>query len=305
MSDDALTTPRGKDGRAPDVFRPGAWVPMRQYGDGEEVDFAIVGTGAGGGTLRVQARGSRVFGRSGFDAGPWFRPLEDFASDEAEQTKLYWTDDRISTGENPLQLGSNNSGKAVGGSTVHFAMVSLRFRPEWFKSRTLLGYGADWPVDWREMWTYYREVEEALKIAGPVTYPWGPPRPRYPYRAHELNAAALALAEGCEAMGIAWTETPIATLSAPRGLAHPCVYRGFCVTGCSTNAKQSALVTWIPRAVAAGAEIRDLSMVGRIEVGHDGRVTGVHYHREGALAVPAREATSSSPATRSRRRGCC
>jgi choline dehydrogenase-like flavoprotein len=280
VSDDPLTTPRGKDGRAPDVFRPGAWVPMRQYSESDEVDFAIVGTGAGGGTLacRLAEAGFSVIG---FDAGPWWRPLEDFASDESEQTKLYWTDDRITAGENPVQLGSNNSGKSVGGSTVHFAMVSLRFRPEWFKSRTLLGYGPDWPVDWREMWQYYREVEDALKIAGPVTYPWGPPRPRYPYRAHEMNAAALALAEGCEKLGIAWTETPIATLSAPRGLAHPCVYRGFCVTGCSTNAKQSALVTWIPRAVGAGAEIRDLAMAGRIEVGEDGRVTGVHYHREG------------------------
>lgn len=97
-----------------------------------------------------------------------------------------------------------------------------------------------------------------------------------------MNAPALALAEGCEAMGIGWTETPIATFSAPRGLAHPCVYRGFCVLGCSTNAKQSALVTWIPRALAAGAKIRDLAMVGRIEMGADGRATGVHYHRAGA-----------------------
>ncbi|MBV9813557.1 MAG: GMC family oxidoreductase, partial [Acetobacteraceae bacterium] len=200
---------------------------------------------------------------------------------EQEQTKLYWLDERICGGDDPLEMGRNNSGQSVGGSTVHFAMVSLRFRPEWFKARSALGYGADWPVDWREMWEYYREVEDMLKIAGPVNYPWGPKRPRYPYRAHELNAAALALAEGCEAMGIAWTETPIATLSAPRGLAHPCVYRGFCVTGCSTNAKQSALVTWIPRALAAGAEIRDLAMVGRIEVNDAGRVTGVHYHREG------------------------
>ena len=121
------------------------------------------------------------------DAGPYFRPLEDFVSDESEQTKLYWTDDRIVDGDNPLQMGSNNSGKAVGGSTVHFAMVSLRFRPEWFKSRSLLGYGADWPLDWREMWSYYTEVEQALKIAGPVTYPWGPHRPRYPYRAHRAQ----------------------------------------------------------------------------------------------------------------------
>ena len=35
--------------------------------------------------------------------------------------------------------------------------------------------------------------------------------------------------------------------------------------GCSTNAKQSVLITWLPRALAAGAEIRDLAMVGRIE----------------------------------------
>ena len=38
-----------------------------------------------------------------------------------------------------------------------------------------------------------------------------------------------------------------------------------CVIGCSTNAKQSVLITWLPRALAAGAEIRDLAMVGRVE----------------------------------------
>ncbi|HUB47353.1 MAG TPA: GMC family oxidoreductase [Acetobacteraceae bacterium] len=280
MSDDPMQTPRAVGGRAPDVFRPGGWIPMRTYDDDDEIDFAIVGTGAGGGTLacRLAEAGFSVVA---FDAGAYWRPLEDFASDESEQTKLYWTDDRIVDGENPLQLGSNNSGKSVGGSTVHFAMVSLRFRPEWFKARTKLGYGVDWPLDWREMWQYYAEVEDALKIAGPVTYPWGPHRPRYPYRAHELNAAAKALARGCEAMGIKWTETPLATLSAPRGLAHPCVYRGFCVTGCSTNAKQSVLVTWIPRAIAAGAEIRDLAMVGRVETNERGLATGVHYVRNG------------------------
>ena len=79
-------------------------------GDDEAVDFAIVGTGAGGGTLacRLAEAGFSVVA---FDAGPYWRPLEDFASDESEQTKLYWTDDRIVDGDNPLQLGSNNSGK--------------------------------------------------------------------------------------------------------------------------------------------------------------------------------------------------
>ena len=263
MPDDPQIIPRAKNGRAPDVFTPGGWVPMREYGE-EEVDFLIVGTGAGGGTLacRLAEAGFSVIA---MDAGPYWRPLEDFASDEVHQAKLYWNDERIVDGADPLRLGSNNSGKSVGGSTVHFAMVSLRFRPEWFKSRSMLGYGVDWPLDWREMWDYYTQVERALCISGPITYPWGPKRPRYPYRAHALNAPAILLARGAEAMGIAWTETPIATLSAPRGKAHPCVYRGFCVIGRATNAKQSVLVTWLPRALAAGAEIRDLAMVGRIE----------------------------------------
>ncbi|HTH98501.1 MAG TPA: GMC family oxidoreductase [Stellaceae bacterium] len=280
MSDDPRSVTRAKHGRAPDVMRVGAWVPMREYAESEMVDFAIVGTGAGGGTLACKLA-EYGFSVVALDAGAYWRPLEDFASDETAQTKLYWTDDRIADGENPIQMGSNNSGKSVGGSTVHYAMVSLRFRPEWFKSRTVLGYGADWPVDWREMWRYYDEVETALAIAGPVSYPWGPKRPRYPYRQHEMNAAALVLAKGAEAMGIKWTETPLATVSAPRGLAHPCVYRGFCVTGCSTNAKQSVLNTWLPRALEAGAEIRDLAMVGRVVMGEDDRAAGVEYFREG------------------------
>jgi len=278
---DAQAAPRALNGRAPDVFRTGGWVPMRQYSNDEVVDFAIVGTGAGGGTLacRLAELGFSVVA---LDAGPYWRPLEDFASDEMHQAKLYWRDERIVDGENPLQLGANNSGKSVGGSTVHFAMVSLRFRPEWFKARSALGYGADWPLDWREMWGYYRQVEQTLKISGPLRYPWGPKRPRYPYRPHELNAAALALARGAEALGIQWVPTPLATLSAPRGRAHPCVYRGMCVIGCSTNAKQSVLVTWLPRALAAGAEIRDLAMVGRVEHDERGRASGVHYERQGS-----------------------
>ena len=275
-----IDEPRAIDGRAPDVFREGKWVPMRCHADEDEVDFAIVGTGAGGGTLACKLA-EAGFSVVAFDAGPFWRPLEDFASDETEQEKLYWTDERITGGDDPVELGINNSGRGVGGSTVHFTMVSLRFRPEWFKSRSRLGYAFDWPIDWTDIEPYYREVEDALKIAGPVRYPWGPPRRRYPYRPHPVNAAGLVLARGAEKLGIKWAATPLATLSAPRGLAHPCVYRGFCRIGCSTNAKQSVLVTWIPRALKAGAEIRDLAMVSRIEMGKDGRTTGLTYHRRG------------------------
>ncbi len=280
VSVDIYSKPRATGGRAPDVFKPGGWVGMHEFSENEAVDFVIIGTGAGGGplTARLAETGFSVVA---LDAGAYFRPLEDFASDEASQSKLFWTDQRIVDGANPIKMGGNNSGKAVGGSTVHFAMVSLRFRPEWFRSRSVLGYGADWPLDWREMWTYYRKAEQALAISGPLSYPWGPKRPRYPYRAHELNGAAEILARGAEAMGYAWTPTPLATVSAPRGNSPSCVYRGFCRVGCSTNAKQSQLTTFIPRALRAGAEIRDLAMAGRIEVDAAGKANGVHYFRDG------------------------
>lgn len=270
---------RAGKGRAPDVFRSQGWVPMREYALNEAVDFAIVGAGAGGATLACKLA-EAGFSVVVFDAGPFWRPLDDFASDELEQQKLFWTDERITAGADPIALGGNNSGRGVGGSTVHFSMISLRFRPEWFKSRSALGYGFDWPLSYEDLAPYYLEAERALKIAGPVRYPWGPPRGRYPYREHEMNAAGLVLARGAEKLGIGWAATPLATLSAPGGRSPPCVYRGFCNFGCSTNAKQSALITWIPRALAAGAEVRDLAMAGRIEVAPDGRVNGVHYHRE-------------------------
>lgn len=254
---------------------------MREYGDDEVVDFAIVGAGAGGATLACKLA-EAGFSVVVLEAGPFWRPLEDFASDEEAQQQLYWLEERLSGGADALALGGNNSGWGVGGSTVHFSMISLRFRPEWFRSRSQLGYGFDWPITYDELAPYYDEAERALAVSGPIDYPWGPPRRRYPYREHEMNAAGLVLARGAEKMGIRWSSVPLATVSAPRGKSPPCVYRGFCNFGCATNAKQSALIVWIPRALAAGAEVRDLAMAGRIELGEDGRAAGVHYRRNDA-----------------------
>ena len=147
-------SPRATNGLAPDVFRTGGWIPMRCHRDEDEVDFAIVGTGAGGGTLACKLA-EAGFSVVGFDAGPFWRPLEDFASDELHQQRLYWLSERITGGDNPVSLGSNNSGRGVGGSTVHFTMVSLRINPDQLKARSRLGYAVDWPIEPEEMWRYY------------------------------------------------------------------------------------------------------------------------------------------------------
>ena len=71
-----VAEPRARNGRAPDVFRPGKWTSMRCYDDNDEVDFAIVGTGAGGGTLACKLA-EAGFSVVAFDAGPFWRPLDD------------------------------------------------------------------------------------------------------------------------------------------------------------------------------------------------------------------------------------
>ena len=83
-----VTEPRARNGHAPDVFRSGQRVPMRCYRDDDQVDFAIVGTGAGGGTLACKLA-EAGFSVVAFDAGPFWRPLDDFVSDERDQGGLY------------------------------------------------------------------------------------------------------------------------------------------------------------------------------------------------------------------------
>ncbi|MGI8618781.1 MAG: GMC family oxidoreductase [Gemmatimonadaceae bacterium] len=249
----------------------------------ETVDFCIVGTGAGGGVLAAKLA-ERGFSVVALEAGPHWDPTRDFVSDERGSRELFWMDERITGGRDPIELGANNSGRGVGGSSVHYSMIAMRAQPEDFRRLTIEGAvpGAelcDWPIAYTDLAPYYDEVERDLHIAGPTFYPWGPKRRRYPQREHELNSSAMVLVNGCSKLGIRAVPAPVATLSAPAGDRPPCVYRGFCNYGCTTNAKSSILVTYIPRAIAAGAEVRDLSMAARVEHDPAGRATGVAYFR--------------------------
>lgn len=48
-----------------------------------------------------------------------------------------------------------------------------------------------------------------------------------------------------------------------------CVKSGYCLVGCAYDAKRSVALTWIPRAIAAGALVQTQARVERLE--HDGR----------------------------------
>src|SRR5438093_2468977 len=93
---------------------------MREYAPQTEVDFCIIGTGAGGGVL-AQRLARYGFSVVALEAGPWHDSETDMVFDEAGSSRLFWNDLRISGGTEPLSFGANNSGRGVGGSTVHYS----------------------------------------------------------------------------------------------------------------------------------------------------------------------------------------
>ncbi len=252
---------------------------MRRYADQDEVDIVIVGCGAGGSTMlqRLARAGWRAVA---LDAGPFWDPVHDWVSDEAGSHHLYWTEPRVIAGEDPVPLGSNNSGRGVGGSMVHYAGYVPRFHPSDFHTRTLDGVGADWPISYADLRPYYQDIEEELPVAG-ERWPWGDPH-GYPHGPHPVSGNGEMFLRGAMACGITAKVGPVAIANGRFGNRPHCIYRGFCLQGCKVNAKASPLITHIPDALAHGGEVRPDSMVTRIEIDpRTGRATGVHYMHDG------------------------
>lgn len=250
---------------------------MRRFHEGEDVDYAIVGVGSAGGVLlqRLARAGFKVVG---FEAGPFWDVERDWVSDETGSHKLYWNDLRITGGSDPLSLGNNNSGKGVGGGSVHWAAFAPRFHPSDFRVYSDDGVGADWPISYWDLKPYYEQLEREMPVAGPAYFPWGDPH-GYPYGPHPTGEVGNVLLRGCAKLGIrACAGGPVAILSASFADRPHCIYRGYCIQGCKVGAKASTLITHVPDALSNGAEIRDRSMVSRILMLNPRRASGVIYH---------------------------
>src|SRR5579859_7497652 len=251
--------------------------PMHRFKSDEEVDFCIVGVGSAGGVLlqRLARAGFRVVG---IEAGPFWDTERDWVSDEAGSSKLYWNELRITGGEDPITLGANNSGRGVGGGSVHWAGFTPRFHPSDFRVYSQDGVGVDWPISYEDLRPYYELLEKEIPVSGPAYFPWGDPH-GYPYGPHPMGGVGDVLVRGCTKLGIGvCAGGPVAILSGSHGDRPHCIYRGFCIQGCKVGAKASTLITHVPEALKFGAEIRDLSMAFRIALDHNGRPEGVHYY---------------------------
>jgi choline dehydrogenase-like flavoprotein len=259
---------------------------MQKYSNNEVVDAVVIGTGAGGAPIlsRLARAGLKVVA---LEAGKYWNAKNDFATDEYEQSKIFWNYERLSAGKDPLAFGRNNSGLGVGGSTLGYTAYTPRPQPDDFKIKSDFGVGRDWPLSYEDLEPYYDELENFLGVSGPSPYPWGPPRKsKYPLPPLPLNAAAKLMERGCNQMNLKTAPAANAILSAPYfqpfvGWRNACNNRGFCQAGCNTGAKASMDVTFIPVAIHFGAEIRTESFATVLEKNTQGKITAVVYKNDG------------------------
>lgn len=267
---------------------------MRRFETSEEVDFVIVGSGAAGGVL------AKELSTNGFtvvvmEQGPYRRPFE-IPHDEVEgyfgEGLLGRLEDHPhsfrSTVDQPAQpaffLPSLFYAKTVGGSSLHFAANYWRFRPVDFQERSLLGgipdsTFADWPVTYDELEPYYTKVEWEVGVSG-APGPNDPRRSRgFPVPPMPIKSSGVLLRDGAAAAGYTSQPAPLAILSAPHNGRPPCIHCGLCWgQPCEVGAKSSSLSSVLPVAERTGrCEVRDRSVVTRIETNDAGRVTRVVY----------------------------
>ncbi|WP_144765179.1 GMC family oxidoreductase [Curtobacterium sp. 9128] len=257
---------------------------QRRYDEDEIVDAVVVGTGAGGAPLlaSLARKGLRVVA---IEAGS-NRDPEQFTPDEVESPgDINWMDERISGGNAPTAFGPNNSGTGVGGSTLHWGAFTPRPNQHDIRLRTDSGQGEDWPIDHAELTRWIEQAEHDIGVAGPEHYPWDPSR-RYRMRPAARNASSDMMMRGAAAVGITATDAPVGLTTEDRmqehhGLRQACVACGSCHQGCRNGAKVSMDTTYLPAAVAFGAEIRADAFVHGIELDARGRVEAVVYRQGG------------------------
>jgi len=138
----------------------------------------------------------------------------------------------------------------VGGSTVVYWADSFRTPPdrleEWTREFALLGKSED------ELRPHFERVEQAINVA--------------PATPDMFNNNNWLIKKGAEALG--WQGEPVT--QARKG----CVGCGFAMEGCAYDAKQSQLVTRIPRMSDRGVKVFAGCRADRLRV-EGGRATGV------------------------------
>jgi choline dehydrogenase-like flavoprotein len=218
---------------------------LEPRGAGEDCDVAIVGSGAGG------AAAAAIMAEAGLDvmvleSGPYV-DKETYPTDPLEGLPLLYRDGgmTIAMGKPAIPIPV---GRTVGGTTVINSGTCFRAPAEvieeWRESE-----GIDWAGDLDPL---YAAAEETLAVT--------------PLDLETLGRNGQLCAEGAASLGA--SGGPISRN------AGRCVQCSSCPLGCQIDAKRATHVSYLPRAVAAGARVRAGVQVQRVSA-ENGRATGL------------------------------
>ena len=231
------------DGSLPEPA--GSLGDLQPRGEGEECDVAIVGSGAGG------AVAAATLAEAGLDvlvleAGDHYN-RDNYPADRLQAVTELYRDAglTITAGRPPIPVPV---AKAVGGTTVINSGTCFR-APDSVLERWRSEHGVSWA---RDLDADFAEAEEFLRVTR-----------LDPERLGRNGQLAL---EGAAALGV--SGGPI------HRNAGNCVQCSSCPFGCAIDAKRGMHVSYLPRAVAAGARVRAGVEARRVLV-EDGRAAGL------------------------------
>jgi len=170
----------------------------------------------------------------------------------------------------------------VGGTTLHYQGEAHRFADYAFRTRTISGFGVDWPIQYRDLEPYYERAERTLGVAGDPANPFKPKRGAYPTPAHRLSPASQLIANAARSLG--WSLLPNSLALPTRSVdgRSPCRRTGGCVQGCIYAAKSSVDVSALAHARRTGRlSLYSGARATQLE-SKDDRVTRVVYLHNGS-----------------------
>jgi len=122
-----------------------------------------------------------------------------------------------------------------GGSGAVWSGASWRLKPEDFQTRTLFGYGRDWPFSYEDLAPYYDRVEQIFLTSGPQDHPDWPWKNNYPYPAFKQSYSDKVMTQ---VLAPEFKVTPNAfSVRNTTPVAGGCVGSKTCVKKCPANAR--------------------------------------------------------------------